>query len=52
MYQWLLAKIPAPWWIKILLVLCVIAAVVLGCFQFLFPWAQDTFHLVDNTVNG
>lgn len=51
MYRWLLAKIDAPWWIKFLLVLVIIAAVVLVCFQWVFPWAQDTFNLVDNTVS-
>lgn len=50
MYQWLLSKIPLARWVKVLLVLVVIALVVLMCFQWLFPWVQDTFHLVDNTV--
>lgn len=51
MYRWLLAKIDAPWWIKFLLVACLVALVVLLCFQWVFPWAQETFELVENTVN-
>lgn len=50
MYGWLLSLLPFPKWIKALIVLCVIAAVVLACFQFLFPWIQDVFHLTENTV--
>ncbi|MBD3689501.1 hypothetical protein H8R18_08200 [Nanchangia anserum] len=50
MIRWLLSRIPAPTWIKVLLCLVVIAAVVLVCFQWVFPWAQDEFHLIDTTV--
>lgn len=48
-YLW--DRIPAPWWIKTLLALVVVAAIVLVCFQFVFPWAQDYFNLTDNTVS-
>ncbi|MDU0969243.1 MAG: hypothetical protein E7A62_08995 [Actinomycetaceae bacterium] len=46
-----MSKIPAPAWIKVLIVLVAFAALVLVCFQWLFPWAQIAFHLTDNTVN-
>lgn len=43
-------RIPLPAWVKILMGLVVAAAVVLVCFQWVFPWAQDYFHLTENTV--
>lgn len=50
MYGWLLSKLPLSRWVKVLLVLVIIAAVVLVCFQWVFPWAQENFHIIDNTV--
>jgi hypothetical protein len=41
-YSWIWRHLPGPWPLKAFLALALVAIVVLLCFQFLFPWLEDT----------
>lgn len=45
MYGWIWRHLPGPVWLRLIEALILVALVVLGLFEFVFPWANDTFHL-------
>jgi len=45
MYGWIWRHLPGPVWLRLIEALILIALVVLGLFEFVFPWANETFHL-------
>ena len=43
MYAALWRVLPGPWWVRVLILLVVAAAIVYALFWYVFPWAYDTF---------
>lgn len=50
MYGWIWRHLPGPAWLKVIEVLILLALVVLGLFEIVFPWANDTWHLSGNAT--
>lgn len=48
MYGWIFRAFPGPVWLKVILAVLVIAAIVLVLFEWVFPAVND--HFIDNTV--
>ncbi|PRY11404.1 hypothetical protein [Kineococcus rhizosphaerae] len=44
--------LPGPWWLKVLISAVVAAAVVLFCFEVVFPAVADRLAINDGTVDG
>jgi hypothetical protein len=40
MYSALWRLLPGPWWVRVIILLVVIAAVLYGLFWYVFPWAS------------
>ncbi|WP_017177830.1 hypothetical protein [Actinomyces timonensis] len=45
MYGWIWRHLPGPVWLRLIEALILAVLVVLGLFEFVFPWANETFHL-------
>lgn len=45
MYGWIWRHLPGPVWIRAVEALVLTVLVVLGLFEFVFPWAAETFNL-------
>ncbi|GGO94988.1 hypothetical protein [Actinomyces gaoshouyii] len=45
MYGLIWRRLPGPVWLRLIEALVLAALVVLGLFEFVFPWANETFHL-------
>ncbi|MFT4220116.1 MAG: hypothetical protein QM611_06325 [Microbacterium sp.] len=41
MYAALWRLLPGPWWVRLLIVLLLVAAVLYGLFWYVFPWASE-----------
>lgn len=41
MYAALWRILPGPWWIRVLVLVLLLAAVLYGLFFFVFPWVAD-----------
>lgn len=52
MYGALWRVLPGPVWLKLLILLVVVAAVLLACDLWVFPWAQEYVFPQDVTVTG
>ena len=50
MYVWLFRQLPGPWWVRTLISLALLAAVLGVLVEFGFPWFADVTHLTDATV--
>lgn len=50
MYAWLIRLIPGPWWVRALVVLVVLAAVVAVLFTVVFPAIAPFMPFNDGTV--
>ena len=50
MYSFLWHIMPGPKYIKVLELLVLLGIVLLGLFQWGYPWANEYFHLTGNTV--
>jgi len=50
MYGWLWRTTPGPWWLKVLMAIALICAVVLFCFRVFFPWLSPKLPFNDNTI--
>jgi hypothetical protein len=50
MYGLLWRVLPGPAWLRVLLLLLLAAAVVLACFEWVFPWLSQYVPMNDNTV--
>ncbi|MDO5728429.1 MAG: hypothetical protein Q4P71_02240 [Actinomycetaceae bacterium] len=51
MYAWIFRHLPGPTWLKVIEALIIIGFIVYGLLEFGFPWIQENFDLVDNTVD-
>jgi hypothetical protein len=52
MYGWLWSHTPGPVWVKIVLALALLAAVVALCFQIFFPWISPKLPFNQDTIEG
>lgn len=50
MYGALWRALPGPWWLRLLIVLVLLAAVLYGLFFFVFPWISDLLIPQEVTV--
>lgn len=52
MYAALWHVLPGPVWVRILILLLVLAAVLYGLFWYVFPWASQLITPQDSTIGG
>ncbi len=52
MYAALWRVLPGPVWVKVLLLVAIIAAVLAACVFWIFHWINQTFMLQDGAVDG
>ncbi|MFT4307425.1 MAG: hypothetical protein QM604_11090 [Microbacterium sp.] len=50
MYAALWRILPGPWWVRLLILLALIAAVLYALFYYVFPWASSYINPQDVTV--
>ncbi|WP_040167935.1 hypothetical protein [Microbacterium gorillae] len=50
MYGALWRLLPGPWFVRLLIVLIVVAAILYGLFWYVFPWASTFISPQDVTV--
>ncbi|WP_170220584.1 hypothetical protein [Xylanimonas allomyrinae] len=50
MYAALWRVLPGPAWVRVLVLLVLVAGVVAACFEWVFPWISEYLALNDNTV--
>ena len=50
MYAWIFRNLPGPLWVRTLISLALLAAVLVVLVEFVFPWFADVTHLTDSTV--
>ncbi|GII98835.1 hypothetical protein CLV28_2622 [Sediminihabitans luteus] len=50
MYGALWNAIPGPWWVRLIVMLALAAAVVAVCFEWVFPWLSEYMPLNQQTV--
>ena len=51
MYAWLWRALPGPWWLRVLLALLLVVAVVAVCFTWVFPAVAPFMPFNDITVD-
>lgn len=47
---WLWSRMPGATWLKILLLIVVIAAIVMVLFEWVFPWVSTLLPIQDPTI--
>ncbi|GLF96687.1 hypothetical protein [Streptomyces yaizuensis] len=52
MYGWIWRHLPGNAWVRALISLALLLAVVYGLFQYVFPWAEPLLPFNDVTVDG
>jgi hypothetical protein len=52
MYAALWRLLPGPWWVRVLILLVLLVAVLYALFFFVFPWVSDLVFPQDVTVGG
>lgn len=50
MYAALWRILPGPWWVRVLILLALLAAVLYGLFWWVFPWISGFINPQDVTV--
>ncbi len=50
MYGLIWRTLPGPAWFRVLVLLLLAAAIVLACFEWVFPWVSEYVPLNENTV--
>jgi len=50
MYAALWRLLPGPWWIRLLIVLVLLVAVLYGLFFYVFPWISEMVNPQEVTV--
>lgn len=51
MYAALWRLLPGPWWVRVLILLVLVAAVLYGLFVYVYPWIAMTFVPDEVTVS-
>lgn len=52
MYGWLFRHLPGPLWVRIIITVILVIAIVLLLMQFVFPWLNQFNPLNDSTIGG
>lgn len=52
MYGALWRVLPGPWWVRLLILLVVIAGILTACVFWIFPWVDTIVAPQDVTVDG
>ena len=52
MYDALWSILPGPAWIRVILLLVLVAAVIFALFSWVFPWADAILNPINVTVEG
>jgi hypothetical protein len=52
MYGALWRALPGPWWVRVLILLVLVAAVLAALVLWVFPWVQGFIEPPDVTVGG
>jgi hypothetical protein len=52
MYAALWRILPGPWWVRLLIVLVAVAAILAACVFWVFPWVDQLVAPQDVTVTG
>ncbi|MEN2738610.1 hypothetical protein ABCS02_12535 [Microbacterium sp. X-17] len=50
MYGALWRVLPGPWWLRVLILVVIAAAIVYGLFFYVFPWVSNIVNPQDVTV--
>jgi hypothetical protein len=50
MYAALWRVLPGPWWVRVLILLVLVAAVLYGLFWYVFPWVSQFVNPQEVTV--
>ena len=50
MYAALWRILPGPWWVRVLILLALLAAVLYGLFWYVFPWVSQFVNPQEVTV--
>ncbi|WP_036284933.1 hypothetical protein [Microbacterium luticocti] len=50
MYAALWRVLPGPWWVRVVILLVVVAAILYGLFFYVFPWLSTLLDPRDVTV--
>lgn len=50
MYAALWRVLPGPWWLRLLIVIVLVAAVLYGLFFYVFPWISELVNPQEVTV--
>lgn len=51
-FPWVWRTLPGPVWLRVLLLLVLIAAIVVALFEWVFPWVSVTFDIQDQSVEA
>lgn len=52
MYAALWRILPGPWWLRAIILLVAVAAILYGLFLYVFPWVSELIDPQDVTVGG
>ncbi len=52
MYAALWRVLPGPVWVRVLIVIALLAAALYGLFWYVFPWASQFISPQDSTIGG
>ncbi|WP_438354786.1 hypothetical protein [Microbacterium sp. CJ88] len=50
MYAGLWRLLPGPWWVRVLILIVIAAAILYGLFFYVFPWASEFINPQEVTV--
>lgn len=50
MYGALWRLLPGPAWVRVLILVLLVAVILTACVLWIFPWVEHTFFLEDSTV--
>lgn len=50
MYGALWGILPGPAWVKVVILVVLVAAILTACVLWVFPWVEHTFFMEDSTV--
>ncbi|MDY5152667.1 hypothetical protein SAMN05421878_102102 [Actinobaculum suis] len=51
MYGWIWRHLPGPTWFKVIEVIIILAAIIYGLFEHLFPYLNELIRPIDTTIS-
>jgi hypothetical protein len=52
MYAALWRVLPGPWWVRVLILVVIVAVILYGLLMYVFPWVSALIDPQDVTVGG